>query len=464
MESLEHRNISCYNLTKSVTPPYVTPKSFTELQNFLQLAKNNNQHITIKAGGNSYSDIFLTSENLLIDVSKLNSILSFDNENGIVIVQSGVRIGTLLKTIMPKNWGLVGLSGSVMDQIGGMISSNTHGKDTWKNGNFSQNILSFRILFSDGTIENIEREKNSELFNGVVGGLGFLGIVMDITLKLTKIPSFVVKSSTRRIKNIDDMFEHFYSLDKLDTDFSYALLDPFVSEKDFGKGICESSKYIESNDFSSKQFEENLRPKSKIFGIKPETFWSLMRPFWGNFSSNLLNKVKYARSKNKFSSYKIQSFSKIQYAYTEIPKFNLLYSPSGFFEFQSLFPKSKTINAFIELLSLSKKFNCQPWVCMVKRHKPDTPYLSFSEDGLSIAMNFSLNQLDNNEREIYSDRLYEIILNHGGKIYLSKHSVIPKKIFEQMYPDHSKLNNLKLKYDPNNVFFSDATKRLFKNT
>ena len=38
--------------------------------------------------------------------------------------------------IMPKNWGLVGLSGSVTDLVGGMLSSNTHGKDTWKNGNF----------------------------------------------------------------------------------------------------------------------------------------------------------------------------------------------------------------------------------------------------------------------------------------------------------------------------------------
>ena len=78
-------------------------------------------------------------------------------------------------------------------------------------------------------------------------------------------------------------------------------------------------------------------------------------------------------------------------------------------------------------------------------------------------MNFSLNQLDNNERETYSDKLYEIILNHSGKIYLSKHSIIQKKIFEQMYPNYSKLNNLKLKYDPNNVFFSDATKRLLEN-
>ena len=464
MESFQRKNIGCYNLTKFVNPPYTLPNSLAQLQKILDSAKNLNYKITIKAGGNSYSDIFLTSENLLIDISKLNSIKSFDAELGIVTVESGTRIGTLLKMIMPKNWGLVGLSGSVMDRIGGMLSSNTHGKDTWKNGNFSQNIISFRILFADGTIENIDREKNSELFNGIVSGLGFLGIITDITLKLTKIPSFAVKSSTRRILNMDDMFEHFYSLDKSNTDFSYALLDPFVSENNFGKGICESSKYIQSHKISFEQFQENLYPKTKIFGLKPKTFWSLIRPFWGNSSSKLVNKLKYMRSTNKFSNYSTESFSKIQYAYTELPKFNLLYAPSGFFEFQSLFPKNKSINAFIELLSLSKKFNCQPWVCMVKRHKPDSPYLSFSEDGLSIAMNFSLKQLDKTDQERYSNKLYEIILNHGGKTYLSKHSIIPKKIFEKMYPDHLKLKNLKSKYDPNNIFYSDTTMRLLSDS
>ena len=464
MKSFQNKNIGCYNLTKSVNTQYALPDSLTQLQETLDNAKNHNYKIAIKAGGNSYSDIFLTSENLLIDISKLNSIKSFDTDLGIVTVESGTRIGTLLKTIMPKNWGLVGLSGSVMDRIGGMISSNTHGKDTWKNGNFSQNIISFRILFADGTIKNIEKEKNSELFNGIVSGLGFLGIITEITLKLIKIPSFAVNSATRRILNMDDMFEHFYSLDESKTDFSYALLDPFVSENNFGKGICETSTYVQSHNVSHKKFEENLYPKPSIFGFKPNTFWSLVRPFWGNKSSKLVNNLKYLRSTNKFSNYHTQSFSKIQYAYTEFPKFNLLYAPSGFFEFQSLFPKNKSIDAFIELLSLSKKFDCQPWVCMVKRHKSDSPYLSFSEDGLSIAMNFSLNQLSDYEQEKYSEKLYEIILNYSGKIYLSKHSIIPKKIFEKMYPNHSKLKNLKSKYDPHSLFYSDATKRLFDET
>ena len=72
MKSFQNKNIGCYNLTKSVNTQYALPDSLTQLQETLDNAKNHNYKIAIKAGGNSYSDIFLTSENLLIDISKLN--------------------------------------------------------------------------------------------------------------------------------------------------------------------------------------------------------------------------------------------------------------------------------------------------------------------------------------------------------------------------------------------------------
>ena len=97
---------------------------------------------------------------------------------------------------------------------------------------------------------------------------------------------------------------------------------------------------------------------------------------------------------------------------------------------------------------------------MVKRHKPDTPYLAFSGDGLSIAINFSLKPLNSNLREKYCNKLFETILKFNGKIYISKHAIIPKSVFQKMYPDYKKINNLKIKYDPDFVFSSDATNRL----
>ena len=460
MDKFRHEKFTCFNLTKSVNTVSISPQNLTELQECLEIAKKQNLKIAIKAGGNSYSDVFLTSSHLIIDISNIDSILSFDSENGFVVVEPGVRIGNLLRMIMPKNWGLVGLSGSVTDLVSGMLSSNTHGKDTWKNGNFSNNISSFKLLLANGKIEEVSRQKNAELFNGVIGGLGFLGIVVEITLKLNPIKSFMVKSSTKRICNFDDLVEHFYTLEKSGSDFSYALLDAFSSDESLGKGICESSMYVDAPKCSDTQFEEFLSPKRKIGFLKPEIFWSTIRPFWGNVTCSLVNKLRFFRSQNDFIKSSIEPFPKIQYGYSALPKFNLLYAPSGFFELQSLFPRENAISAFMELLSVSSQFKSQPWICMIKRHKPDTSYLTFSGDGLSIAMNFSLKHLNSNLREKYCNKLFETIIKFNGKIYISKHAIIPKSIFQKMYPDFKKIINLKNNYDPDFVFSSDATNRL----
>ena len=154
----------------------------------INFAKKNNLKIAIKGGGNSFSGVNQYNEQLLVDVKNLNSIKSFDAENGIIQVESGLRIGNLLSTILPKNWNVVGLSGSLNDTIGGMISGNTHGKDSWKNGNFGHNVVSLKLLLADGKIIEINETSYPELFNGVIAGLGFLGIVFEVKLKLITNP------------------------------------------------------------------------------------------------------------------------------------------------------------------------------------------------------------------------------------------------------------------------------------
>ena len=139
------KQISCFGLYKTVTPFIAIPNNIDDLKQCINFAKKKELKIAIKSGGNSYSDVCLNDQ-LIIDISKLNSIKSFDSENGVIVVEAGIRIGDLISKIMPMNWKLIGLSGSVNDLVGGMASSNTHGKDSWREGSFSRNIISFKIL------------------------------------------------------------------------------------------------------------------------------------------------------------------------------------------------------------------------------------------------------------------------------------------------------------------------------
>lgn len=449
--------ITCIGLTRSVSAYVMKPKNITKFQESILLAKKHNLQISIRGGGNSYTDVFMNSKQMLIDTSNLSSIKDFDSEKGTVIVESGVRIGDLLEIILQKNWNLVGLSGSMDDRIGGMISGNTHGKDTWKEGNFGQNVLSLKMLIADGSIIEIDRKNDSELFDAVIGGLGLFGIITEITLKLKKIPSFMIKKRSIRIKTLDTWIDEFFSLDEKETNFAYGIIDPFIQGPSIGRGIMEVGNYIDAPKCSVDELKKFVTTRSHIGPFSPEVFWSIFKRIWGYKTSKLFNKCLYYSLKSKEA---IIPFTKYQYVFHNKPKFSLLYAPSGFMEFQTLFPKKKSSEAFSNLISLSQRYHRQPWICGVKRHKSDSSYLSFSGDGLSITINFPLNNFKKLDREKYSEELLDTILEFNGKVYLSKHPFLPKLAFQKMYPEYKKILQLKTKYDPSNLFYSDATKRL----
>ena len=457
MEQPKQKIVTGFGLFKSVNTLVTTPKNLDDLTKCIDFAKHQKFKIAIQGGGNSYSDVFFNNQ-LVIDTKQLNSVKSFDSENGQITVEPGVRIGDLLDIIMPHNWILVGLSGSVNDVIGGMLSTNVHGKDSWKNGNFSKNVISFKIMLANGTTEIIKNDNGSELFNSIVGGLGFLGLITEITLKLKPIPSYMVQHQTQRIPNLEKLVDFFYSLEENGLEHAHALLNPFASGGDIGQGISDSCRFVNEQNCSDEKFKEFLVKKPRVCMLKPKNFWSLCKLFWNNNTNRILCDMRYRKTSTYTEN--IIPFPKYQYPHSAKPNFNLLFTPSGFFEIQTIFSRDIAIQAFTELLSLSRRFRLQPFICGIKRHKSDSSYLSFANDGLSITMNFSLNVITTEQRDEYCKELTDIILKHEGKTYLAKHPYFSQDDFHRMYPNYKKILELKAKYDPDCLFLSGATKRL----
>jgi len=57
-------------------------------------------------------------------------------------------------------------------------------------------------------------------------------------------------------------------------------------------------------------------------------------------------------------------------------------------------------------------------------------------------------------------RLDEVVLEHGGRVYLAKDSRLSAETFREMYPRLDEFLALKRRIDPENHFTSDMAKRL----
>ena len=119
------------------------------------------------------------------------------------------------------------------------------------------------------------------------------------------------------------------------------------------------------------------------------------------------------------------------------------------------------LEAFTELLLLGKKLDFKPFIYGIKRHKSDPSYLSFAKDGMSITVNFPLNNITKSQQEQFSKIIIQKILDYDGIIYLSKYSFLPKWVFQKMYPEYQRFIKIKRKLDPESLFVSDIYRRLF---
>ena len=111
--------------------------------------------------------------------------------------------------------------------VGGAVSNNVHGKDSFKNGNFGKNIKSIKILKSDGTFNLFEN--NDEELNYIVSGIGLLGIITEVTLKLVKLTSNYVEHKNVIHKNIEEVIEY-QELNHNKYDFAVSWIDCFAKQ------------------------------------------------------------------------------------------------------------------------------------------------------------------------------------------------------------------------------------------
>ena len=98
------------------------------------------------------------------------------------------------------------------------------------------------------------------------------------------------------------------------------------------------------------------------------------------------------------------------------------------------------------------------FLTVLKRFGNANPsYLSFPIPGWTLAIDMPADIAYLN-REL--DKLDEIIVDAGGRIYLSKDSRQSSQIFKKSYPKIEDWLKIKKELDPDNIFMSDSFKRL----
>ncbi len=364
---------------------------------------------------------------------KLTSLENFDNlKNG--EVNSSATIG---KYIENNKKFLYGIPGSPNVTFGGAIASDVHGKDSYWGKNFAANIESIKLKLSSNQVIDISRNSESDIFGATIGGFGLTGQIISAKLKPSKIKySEFFNTSIKRGVGISDLV---YEISVIDNNYFLAVID-LVNKNH--KWIIKRSSPVEV---------ENIKPLA-IKSEKKES--SIYLPFLGSnflYSLNLFNSLYPYIQRGG-----VQHYSSTLYPQGGIRDPRNFCKDKKIVEIQFSIPMQK-INSIEKILEIIRN-NFNPISCSLKilskREKINN--LSFYQEG--IAINFDIPSNKVNLKII--EKLFALLVSIGGKVNLSKDSVLNEKQFKEMYPEYQQWIKVVKKVDPNDNFQSSLSKRL----
>lgn len=419
---------------------------FTTVSELKKIVKEN-PYLIARGNGRCYGDASLA--NVTVSTLKFDKILFFDRKTGIIECQSGIVLDQLLEVIVPEGWFLPVTPGTKFVTLGGLVASDVHGKNHHVDGSFSRHIIEMEIMMGNGESVVCSRTKNADLFEATCGGMGLTGIIVSVRFQLKKIETSYIRETKIRANNLEELLELFE--ENKHFTYSVAWIDCLKKGKHFGRSLLTLGEHALLNQLNDKQKQDPLAlPKKKAI-----TF-PFYLPSWvlNNFTVKLFNFFFYHKNfkKKKVSNIPYEPFF---YPLDAILHWNRGYGKKGFVQYQFVVPLENK-KGLVAILNKIAEKGWGSFLAVLKVFGKQTDLISFPMEGYTLALDFPVRE---NLFE-FLDELDEIVLQYGGRIYLSKDARMKSDKFWKGYSNAKKFASVVEKYNSHKKFTSIQSSRL----
>lgn len=399
--------------------------------------------------GRSYGDAAVNGGAGVLDLSRLNRMLSFEPETGLLECEAGVSLKEILDTFVPRGYFLPVLPGTKFVTVGGAIANDIHGKNHHKNGTFGQSVENLRLLTASGEVLTCSPADNAEAFWATVGGIGLTGVILSAKLRLNKIETAHVLVDYVRTINIEDTLDTLTSSDE-DYTYSVAWVDCLARGRTLGRSVLMRGNHATRLQMPNLAVDP-LHVKPKANKAIPVDFPSfVLNPL----SIKAFNAMYYGMHKTVRD--KLVDYDSYFCPLDAIAHWNRMYGKRGFGQYQVTFPNDQRdgLIALLERLSQSSRAS---FLAVLKRLGPGSPGLfSYPSEGYTITFDLPMR----GDLVAFLRGMDKIVLDHGGRLYCAKDCCALPETFAVMYPRLDEFKLIKAKLDPNNRFSSSMARRL----
>jgi hypothetical protein len=136
----------------------------------------------------------------------------------------------------------------------------------------------------------------------------------------------------------------------------------------------------------------------------------------------------------------IIDYDKFFYPLDFIANWNRIYGQRGFTQYQFILPKAGSRAGLTSILNRIAERGMGSFLAVLKLYGKQNGYLPFAMEGYALALDFPIKD----GLFEFLDELDQIVLAHGGRLYLSKDVRMDQEMFMQSYPNVERfINNLR---------------------
>jgi FAD/FMN-containing dehydrogenase len=272
---------------------------------------------------------------------------------------------------------------------------------------------------SDGSRLICSPRENRDWFQATIGGMGLTGLITWAEVRLRPIVSR--KMNYRGDKFVG--FDEFLAISKAASEVEYtvAWLDCVSTGANFARGIFMQGTHSETPDTLKPSKEPRL-----VFPIDLPEF------VLNKATIGLFNFAYYNKQTSKTVS-SVVDYEPFFYPLDSVLHWNRMYGKSGLLQFQCALPWDADNHGITQIMKAITASGLASFLAVLKvfGDVPSPGMLSFPIPGLTLALDFPIRE------EVSFDllqKLAEITLEHGGRMYPAKDARMTAHQFQTFYP------------------------------
>ena len=403
--------------------------------------------------GRSYGDPAQNAGGVVVELQPGDDPIRLDGERGVVHVDAGTSLDTLLRHIIPLGWFVPVTPGTRFVTVGGAIAADIHGKNHHVDGSFGAHVTSMEMIFADGSKRTITPETDGDLWWATIGGMGLTGLICAATVRLIPIETRHCVVDISRVPNLDALID---AMEADDHRYRYAVawIDLVAKGRNMGRSVLSLGDHATVDDLrelSPQHADTPLDFGPPDFPNVPRGMPNVLpRP-----AVRLFNEFWYRKTPRRHHG--TESLTGFFHPLDMVGQWNRLYGRRGFLQFQLLVPFEAvdTLRRIVETISAEGHAS---FLAVLKRLGVESGgMLSFPKPGWTLTLDLpaGVRGLD-----VLLHTLDDLVLGVGGRHYLAKDAFASPDVVARGYPRLDEWKAVRRAVDPDGVWTSDLARRL----